>query len=129
MRRLWLFGLIGLLAVSGSARADAFGSDWPAGPNRELTGAFCGSCHALALVSQQRFDRPGWDALLDWMIKTQNMPNIDRSVRELMLDYLVHSYGRETGGPQAPDALLNSPGGLQGIILPPLLPTPQNESG
>ncbi|MEL6869579.1 MAG: hypothetical protein AAFO81_07240 [Pseudomonadota bacterium] len=103
------------VAVAG----DPFGDDWPAGPNRELTGAFCGACHSLSLVQQQAMDRQRWDSLLTWMSEKQNMPVVDDALRALMLDYLVANFGPDA----APDStrLTRTLGGLQGVALQPLL--------
>lgn len=40
----------------------------PAGPGRELVGAKCGTCHALAIVVGQRRDRAAWEQAMDQMI-------------------------------------------------------------
>jgi cytochrome c5 len=40
----------------------------PAGPGRELVGAKCGTCHAIAIVVGQRRDRMAWEQAIDQMI-------------------------------------------------------------
>ena len=72
---------------------DQFGSDWPAGPGRELTGYVCSACHSLALVKQQRLPRQRWDKLLNWMVEEQGMDEPEPTKRELILDYLATHFG------------------------------------
>lgn len=107
--------MVGVVAFAG----DPFGADWPEGPNRELTGAFCGSCHSLSLVKQQRQSRAGWDKLMLWMTKTQNMPDLQSPVRDQILDYLETNFGIEDS--LESDDLLEADSGLQGVALPPLV--------
>ena len=40
----------------------------PPAPGRELVGAKCGTCHALAIVVGQRRDRAAWEQAIDQMI-------------------------------------------------------------
>ncbi|MBU6167059.1 MAG: hypothetical protein KGQ52_13170 [Alphaproteobacteria bacterium] len=40
----------------------------PAGPGRELVGAKCGTCHAIAIVVGQRRDRVAWEQTMEQMI-------------------------------------------------------------
>ncbi|MEO1580936.1 MAG: hypothetical protein AAFR91_03765 [Pseudomonadota bacterium] len=117
----WLFVAWVLVCSDVFADADPFGEDWPAGPNRELTGGFCGSCHSLDLIKQQRQSREGWDKLMTWMSETQNMPVVSPEVRVMLLDYLELNFGLDVEAAVAGEGLLDSPGGLQGVRLPPLL--------
>ncbi|MEO0574412.1 MAG: hypothetical protein AAF004_03035 [Pseudomonadota bacterium] len=112
---------IALLLVCSAAQAkDPFGGSWPEGEHRALVGAFCGSCHSLALVSQQRLDRKGWDKLLTWMSKTQNMPVVDTALRSMLLDYLTMNFGPDDKDDQRAQ-LVQTAEGAQGIDAPPLL--------
>lgn len=72
---------------------DRFGNDWPAGPGRDLTGYFCGTCHSLAIVKQQGLSRTDWDELLDWMVEEQGMANLDPVSRDQILTYLSRHFG------------------------------------
>ncbi len=40
----------------------------PAGPGREIVGAKCSSCHAIAIVVAQRRDRAAWEQAIDQMM-------------------------------------------------------------
>lgn len=111
--------VLGLAFAAVAYAGDPFGEDWPAGPNRELTGAFCGSCHSLALVKQQRQSREGWDKLMTWMSKTQNMPEVAPSLRIMILDYLEMNFGLDSE--QESELVVESESGLQGVTLPPLI--------
>ncbi len=75
------------------AANDPFGGDWPAGPGRELSGYFCGTCHSLAIVKQQGLSRTDWDELLDWMVEEQGMANLDPVSRDQILTYLSRHFG------------------------------------
>ncbi|MCM0031671.1 c-type cytochrome [Sandarakinorhabdus limnophila] len=57
-------------AISAAAAQDATPdlSLLPAGPGRELVGAKCGTCHAIAIVVGQRRDRAAWEQAIDQMI-------------------------------------------------------------
>lgn len=108
--------------VVAKAESPASVTSWPQGPNSALTAAFCGSCHSLALVRQQRLDRKGWDKLLTWMSETQNMPVVDPALRSMLLDYLTTHFGLDVE--DSSDAIVplsTTKGGLQGIDAPPLV--------
>lgn len=87
---LLLFGISHVVAAD-----DPFGSDWPAGEGRELTGGFCSACHSLAIVKQQRLSRDSWDEVLIWMVEEQGMPDLPEPQREQVLDYLSTHFGYE----------------------------------
>ena len=111
-----------LAGAAAMADGDPFGADWPEGPNRAVTGAFCGSCHSLSLVTQQRQSRAGWDKLMTWMSETQHMPVPAPALRTMMLDYLEFSFGLDSASGQARRPALDATaGGQQGADLPPLL--------
>ena len=75
--------------------ADAFGSDWPTGEGRMVTGAACITCHSLAIVKQQGLSRKRWDELLDWMVEEHGMPEYDIKTRSTILDFLTENFGYE----------------------------------
>jgi len=113
--------LVLVLCSATAIAADTYGDDWPAGPNRELTGAFCGSCHSLELVKQQRQSREGWDKLMTWMSKTQGMPVVTGEMRDDLLDFLETNFGLERNVDTALEDLLESDGGMQGLAFPLLI--------
>ena len=45
----------------------------PREPGYEEVAIYCGSCHSLSIVMQQRASRERWAALLDWMVNKQGM--------------------------------------------------------
>jgi cytochrome c len=57
--------------------------------------AYCGACHSLRLVLQQRLSRDTWDDTLVYMVEEQAMPEIDPPDRKLVLDYLGKYLGRD----------------------------------
>jgi cytochrome c len=87
-------------ATAGTAAApapapaeDQFGSDWPQGEGREITGYACNLCHSLAIVKQQGLPRRRWDQLLVWMVEEQGMKPLPEDQRTLVLDYLAAHFG------------------------------------
>jgi len=59
----------------------------------DAVAAYCGSCHSLALVMQQRQAADGWNRLLDWMIEKQGMANPDPDARAEIVGYLAREFG------------------------------------
>ncbi|MGQ7846096.1 hypothetical protein ACUNV4_16555 [Granulosicoccus sp. 3-233] len=91
--------LIALLPMANlQAQDDPFGANWPEGEGRNLTGAWCGGCHSLNLVTQQGLTRDGWDVLLDWMSEKQKMPPLQGEQRDTVLDYLAANFGIDHNG-------------------------------
>lgn len=118
--------LIVLLPMTDlQAQDDPFGANWPEGEGRNLTGAWCGGCHSLNLVTQQGLTRDGWDVLLDWMSEKQKMPPLHGEQRDTVLDYLAANFGIDhNGGEQT--RIMDSEGfstlnPVQGINHRPLL--------
>lgn len=111
-----------LLGLPGAATSnDPFGESWPAGEGRELTGAWCGGCHSLNLVTQQGMTRDGWDELLHWMTEKQNMPPLEGDRRDQVLDYLAANFDTGRGERRvSADGEVPIPEPVQGIRLPPL---------
>lgn len=72
----------------------------------ELVMENCTCCHGEQLISSQSLNRNSWSSLLDWMQKTQNMPELDPKDRANILDYLAKNYSNkesdELGGILAP---------------------------
>ncbi|GAB4200822.1 MAG: c-type cytochrome [Wenzhouxiangellaceae bacterium] len=58
-----------------------------------LVAAWCGGCHSIELVTQQRLDREGWRLLLQWMQEEQGMPEMPVEHQVQVLDYLATHYG------------------------------------
>jgi cytochrome c len=81
--------------AAGDGETDPFGSTWPAGPGRNLTGFTCSACHSLAIVKQQGLSRKSWDELLDWMVEEQGMGEPGPEQRKETLDYLATHFGIE----------------------------------
>lgn len=73
--------------------SDPFGSDWPDGNMREVTGAACIVCHSLAIVKQQGLSKGDWDELLVWMVEEQGMSEIEEPERTGVVDYLATHFG------------------------------------
>jgi len=59
----------------------------------EFIAAYCGGCHSLEIVMQQRLDRQSWDRTLKWMVETQNMVPLDAEDHATFLDYLTEHFG------------------------------------
>ena len=63
----------------------------------KLIWANCTPCHSAKLITQNRATREGWDSMIDWMQKTQNLWNLGEN-REKILDYLAKNYPPEEKG-------------------------------
>lgn len=70
------------------ALKDSFGSAWPQGKGRDITGHTCNACHSLAIVKQQGLTAEGWSELIDWMVEEQGMSEPTAADRSVMVDYL-----------------------------------------
>ncbi|CFX50553.1 exported protein of unknown function [Candidatus Filomicrobium marinum] len=65
----------------------------PEGEGREEVAAYCGACHSLGLVSQQKLPRHRWEDLLVWMNEKQGMPKLPPEDEKIVLDYLTEHLG------------------------------------
>lgn len=65
--------------------------------NLQLVIGSCTSCHSAKLITQNRATRQGWESMIDWMYKTQGLPNLgDREPK--IVDYLVKNYAPQEVG-------------------------------
>jgi hypothetical protein len=74
-----------------SKEADAFGL--PKGNGRETVYVYCGACHSLRLVSQQRLPRYRWEELLVVMNEKHGMPKMPPEKQKIVTDYLAEFLG------------------------------------
>ncbi len=93
--------------------AGHFGSDWPPGQGRELTGHVCNACHSLAIVKQQGLSRDSWDELLDWMVEEQGMDELGDEQRQQILNFLATHFGLPANGWKRPGVYLRLGSGKQ----------------
>jgi hypothetical protein len=91
--RVMVAGLlaIGLIAGWTGRYLAAQGSPLPAGKHVELVIGRCIICHSLEVVSQQRQDRAGWEAIVDRMM-VYGAP-IAPDEKDPILEYLVTHFG------------------------------------
>lgn len=68
----------------------------PEDTGREEVVAFCGACHSLKLVTQQRLPRYRWEELMVWMTEKQGMPKLEPQEEKLVVDYLAEHLGPPT---------------------------------
>ncbi|MEL7028242.1 MAG: hypothetical protein AAGL49_03305 [Pseudomonadota bacterium] len=54
--------------------------------------AYCGACHSLQTVMQQRVSPERWAELLDWMVETQGMTPLAAEDRKTILAYLSEHF-------------------------------------
>ena len=91
------FVAVGLLVapVLAQAPSSAFVArderidDLPDAPGREETFGLCSACHGYRIVSTQGMTRARWDETLKWMTERHNMPDLQGTDRELILNYLA----------------------------------------
>ena len=65
----------------------------PEGDGRDDVEAYCGACHSLRLVTQQRLSLDDWEAVLVTMVEEHGMSEIPLEDRTLALDYLAKHFG------------------------------------
>ncbi len=54
---------------------------------------YCGACHSLQIVMQQRATKPRWDYMLTWMSQKQGMMELPADTRAEVLNYLSENFG------------------------------------
>ena len=87
--RLALVGFfLAVLAAPALSQTDEQLARFPQGEGRDMVIGWCGACHSLNLVSQQRLPRWRWDELLVVMKEKHGMPELDPADRTAILDYL-----------------------------------------
>jgi hypothetical protein len=68
-----------------------------AGPGFETTRSVCLACHSAKLITQNRASADGWKEMIDWMQKTQGLPDLGKKESEI-INYLATYYAPiETG--------------------------------
>jgi hypothetical protein len=79
---------------------------YPDGPNREEAFYFCTACHGFRIVAAQGMSRSRWNETLDFMVTRHNMPNVQGTDRDRLLDYLESAFPerRQPGGWKSPFA-------------------------
>jgi hypothetical protein len=83
--------VIGLVLGWTAGRPAAQSSPLPPGKHAELVIGRCIICHSLEVVTQQRQDRAGWEAIVDRMI-VYGAP-IAPDEKGPILEYLVTHFG------------------------------------
>lgn len=87
--RLALAGLwLAVLAVPALSQSDEELARLPQGEGRDTVAGWCGACHSLNLVTQQRLPRWRWEELLVVMREKHGMPALDPADKAAILDYL-----------------------------------------
>ena len=94
VRRVLAALLITFAAVApGRAQSDEDTFGLPEGKGRDVVMGWCGACHSLNLVSQQRLPRWRWEELLVVMREKHGMPELDPADKAAILDYLAERLG------------------------------------
>ena len=57
----------------------------------------CTSCHSSKLITQNKATRDGWEQMIRWMQKTQNLGDLGKS-EPIILDYLAKYYAPKKEG-------------------------------
>ncbi len=68
----------------------------PADEGRLEVFGFCGSCHSIKLVLQQKLPREIWDEVLIEMVEEHEMLELNPEIRRKVLDYLEKYYGPDS---------------------------------
>lgn len=80
----------GLHVATGLVYAEGF----------ELVRGTCTACHSAKLITQNRATREGWEQMIRWMQKTQNLWDLGAN-EPIILDYLAAHYAPEEIGRRA----------------------------
>ncbi|WP_162342238.1 hypothetical protein [Cyclobacterium salsum] len=72
-----------------------------AGEGLSLVIAHCTACHSAKLVTQNRADREGWEKMIRWMQRTQNLWDLGEQ-EAAILDYLSENYAPVQTGRRPP---------------------------
>jgi len=67
----------------------------PRTPGFDDVAGWCGACHSLALVMQQRQTADGWTTVIERMVARQGMPDPGGRTRADLAAYLAREFGRE----------------------------------
>ncbi|MBC6993235.1 hypothetical protein QWY85_13700 [Neolewinella lacunae] len=80
----------GLHVATGLVYAEGF----------EIVRGTCTACHSAQLITQNRATRDGWEQMIRWMQKTQNLGQLGAN-EPIILDYLAAHYAPEAIGRRA----------------------------
>ena len=92
MRKVFVMSAVGAVVVGfGAAHAQSPAPSLPPGPGRNVVVSKCSSCHATALIQNERHDADGWDETVDKMIDRGLV--ITDADRAQVVAYLAKAYG------------------------------------
>jgi len=63
----------------------------------EVVKANCLGCHSSKLIIQNRANKEGWESIIDWMQKTQNLWELGTN-ESIIVNYLARNYAPEEKG-------------------------------
>jgi len=86
---LWMAPAI---AQTAFTPRDESPEEFTAGAGRDETFYACTACHGFRLVAQQGMTRAQWDDSINLMTRRHNMPPLDGTDRETVLNYLEAAY-------------------------------------
>jgi len=66
-------------------------------PNLQTVIGACTSCHSSKLITQNKATRDGWEQMIRWMQRTQNLSDLGES-EPIILDYLAKYYAPKKEG-------------------------------
>jgi len=62
-------------------------------PGVELVIKNCTGCHSAEIILENYMSRKAWDKTITWMQKEQGLWELNKEVREIILDYLSKTQG------------------------------------
>ena len=74
----------------------------PDGEGKDDVEAYCGACHSLRLVTQQRLKHSDWEDVLVTMVKEHGMSELPPEDNTAVLGYLTKHYGPDTPASRPP---------------------------
>ena len=100
---------LALLSIAASSQQQDTDTGLVIAPGFEVVSVQCTVCHSARLITQNRSDREGWQAMIRWMQDTQGLWSLGDN-EPLVLDYLASNYGPLSVGRRRP---------LSANLLPP----------
>ncbi len=96
-----------IIAIEGQSDTEIFtdsihnATGFIQGDHLELVIANCTGCHSSKLIIQNRADKEGWKAMIEWMQRTQNLPDLGEN-EEKIISYLSTYYAPTEQGRRKP---------------------------
>jgi mono/diheme cytochrome c family protein len=102
MNRLIRRAALSLIATLAFTTVAVAADPLPAGPGRDIAVDKCSTCHATAVVANERHDTDGWSEVVDKMVDRGLV--ISDADHDAVVAYLTKVFPPATSGAVKPDA-------------------------